>query len=72
MALNTRPAREDLTDRECAKILGGTIGGLELMTRGNEVRDAVRWWANLSDEQWADHFGTLRQQFDEFRGKGKV
>lgn len=54
MALDKYPARRDLTDRECAKILGGPIGQLMDMTQGNEVRDAVRWWAGLTDEQWAE------------------
>jgi hypothetical protein len=60
MALDTRPAR-DLTARECAKILGGTIGCLESMTRGDEVREAIRWWANLSDDQWSTYFAALRE-----------
>jgi hypothetical protein len=58
--LDTHAARTDLTTRECAKILGGTIGNLETMTRGSEVRDAVRWWAGLSDQQWSAHFAALR------------
>lgn len=51
--LDPQAARDDLTDRECAKLLGATIGGLMLMAGENEVRRAVRWWAELSDEQWA-------------------
>jgi hypothetical protein len=51
--LDSRAARTDLTDRECSKLLGGTIGGLMLMAGENEVRRAIRWWADLTDEQWA-------------------
>jgi hypothetical protein len=43
--LDTRPARKDLTTRECAKLLGGTIGGLLEMADLETVRAAVKWWA---------------------------
>ncbi len=50
--LNTQPARTDLTDRECAKLLGGLIGCLCQMTTPATVRDAVNWWAQ-ADQAWA-------------------
>lgn len=51
MALDTQAARTDLTDRECAKILGGLLGSLIQMAPAETVRQAVRWWAE-SDEAW--------------------
>lgn len=50
--LDSRPARTDLTDRECAKILGGLIGSLCLMTTVETVRAAVAHWAEDSPA-WA-------------------
>lgn len=50
--LDQRPARNDLTSRECAKIVGGTIGVLLQMADASAVRDAVRWWAE-TDSAWA-------------------
>lgn len=49
--LSPKPARTDLTDRECAKLLGSCIGGLTLMADKQAVRDAVRWWAE-TDAAW--------------------
>ena len=43
--LTNIPARTDLTDRECAKIIGGVIGGLCQLTCPMTVRAAVEWWA---------------------------
>jgi hypothetical protein len=48
--LDPRPARQ-LTSRECAKILGGVIGGLIDTAKPEDVRAAVRWWAE-TDEAW--------------------
>lgn len=47
-------AREDMTDRECAKILGSLISGLTLMTPDiATVRRAVEWWASsISEPAW--------------------
>lgn len=56
--LNDKPARTDLTDRECTKILGGTIGALVEMADRHTVQDAVRWWAELSEEHWSTMFPT--------------
>ncbi len=50
-ALDSRAARTDLTDRECAKLLGACIGGLVQMASLDDVRRAVRWWAE-NDEAW--------------------
>jgi hypothetical protein len=60
MPLDPHAARTDLTTRECAKIIGGTLGGLVGMTQDAEVRDAIRWWASLSDEQWAEVIKMMR------------
>lgn len=51
MPLSTDPARTDLTDRECAKIIGSLIGGLAQMATIEDVRAAIRWWAEC-DEGW--------------------
>lgn len=45
MALDPRPGRTDLTSRECAKLIGGTIGCLVGMASVDAVREAIRWWA---------------------------
>lgn len=50
--LDTRPARNDLTSRECAKLLGGFLGGLAEMAPIEAVRDAVNWYAQ-HDDPWA-------------------
>lgn len=50
--LSPEVARTDLTDRECTKILGGLIGGLCNLAPIENVRNAVRWWAER-DEPWA-------------------
>lgn len=47
-----------LTDRECAKILGGTVGALLDMAPPSAVRNAVRWWAE-TDEAWAAMGGNI-------------
>ena len=49
--LSVQPSRTDLTDRECARLLGAVLSGLCLMADKQSVRDAVRWWAE-SDEAW--------------------
>jgi hypothetical protein len=48
VALDPRPARE-LTDRECCKLLGGTIGCLATMAPPDVVAAAVQWWADHQD-----------------------
>lgn len=49
--LSTVPARTDLTDREFCKIIGGLIGAMVQMGDRDDVRNAVRWWAE-TDEAW--------------------
>lgn len=49
--LTTKPARTYLTDRECAKIIGGVLGGLMEMADIETIRSAVRWWAD-ADKSW--------------------
>jgi hypothetical protein len=51
-AIDPRPARTDLTSREAAKFLGGIITSLLDMADEKDVRTAIRWWAELTDEQW--------------------
>ena len=50
--LSPEPTRTDLTDRECSKLLGSLLGGLCLMSDKQQVRNAVRWWAEC-DEAWS-------------------
>lgn len=47
--LSSLPARQDLTDRECSKIIGGLLGSLCSMASVETVRDAVKWWAERED-----------------------
>lgn len=61
MKLNEKPARFDLTDRECAKLLGGMIGSLLHMADANDVRAAVRWWAARKPETWREMGASARQ-----------
>ena len=49
--LCTAECGQNLTDRECCKILGGLIGGLATVANLDDVRNAVRWWAD-TDEAW--------------------
>jgi hypothetical protein len=53
--LDSRPTRQ-LTSRECAKILGATIGGLCDMASVEDVRVAVRWWIETEDA-WLPFLG---------------
>lgn len=46
--LNPQPPRRDLTDRECANILGGLIGSLCTMANPEQVKAAVKWWAETN------------------------
>lgn len=52
--LDSQAARTDLTDRECAKLIGGTVGVLMEMADPDVVRRGLRWWANLTDAQWTE------------------
>lgn len=49
--LDTRPRRQDLTDRECTSLLGGLLGALCENADPKTVRAAVRWWAQ-NDAAW--------------------
>ena len=51
--LDPRPARQDLTSRECSKLLGGLIGSLGMMAPLETIREAVRWWAE-ADGAWRE------------------
>ena len=48
--LDTRAVREDLTSRECARIIGASIGGLAELAEPGALRIAVLWWADHFDE----------------------
>lgn len=52
--IDTRTCRRDLTSRECANIIGGLLGSLHIQALADPtaVREAVRWWAARSDEEW--------------------
>jgi hypothetical protein len=50
--LDPEPARL-LTTRECAKLLGGSIGCLMTMARAEDVKAAVTWWVEHWEEAWA-------------------
>ena len=60
MSLSPQPARTDLTDRECAKIIGGLIGSLCLMADRDQVRKAVQWWAE-QDAAWSSFPKTAQE-----------
>jgi hypothetical protein len=49
--LNPTPIRRDLTDRELTRAIGGLLGGLSGMCDLQELRNAVRWWAD-TDDAW--------------------
>lgn len=58
--LDTRPAREDLTSRECAKILGAMIGGFAMLPDANidTLRQCVRMVADMSAPESASVLAT--------------
>ena len=49
--LDEKPARTDLTTRECAKLIGGTIGALCTMADIETVKAAIQWWSE-NDSAW--------------------
>lgn len=51
MALTPTQTRHDLTDRECAVIVGGLIGSLSEVADLAIVRRAIQWWAE-TDQAW--------------------
>lgn len=64
--LDSRAARNDLTDRECTKLIGGLIGSLALMTDLAALRRAVRFWAE-EDQLWSKMQETkkyVKENFD--------
>lgn len=51
--LSPGPPRR-LTDRECASVIGGLIGGLVItLASSDDVRRAVKWWAE-NGEAWEE------------------
>lgn len=59
MKLDDRPARTDLTDRECAKLIGGLVGNLLQMSDQQSVRRALQWWVDLPGKHWDDFSAQL-------------
>lgn len=49
--LSPNEAREDLTDREITKIMGGLFGALTDMADIEQIRRACVWWAD-TPEAW--------------------
>ena len=49
--LDPRPARKDLTDRECAKLLGGFLGVLIAGADVAAVKRAIDWWSE-NESAW--------------------
>lgn len=49
--LSPLPRRTDLTDRECASLIGGLLGAMVENADIESVRNAVRWWAE-TDQAW--------------------
>jgi len=56
--LDPRPYRQDLTDRECAKLLGAVIGGLCESAGVDTVKRAIDWWSQ-NESCW----GTFRKMY---------
>lgn len=44
-------ARTDLTSRELSKLIGALLGGLVQMAEVEELKVAVKWWAE-TPEAW--------------------
>lgn len=49
--LNPNPVRTDLTSREIAKLLGGFLGGFVEMASIDDIKTAVKFWAD-TPEAW--------------------
>lgn len=49
--LDAREVRKDLTDRECAKLIGALLGGLVQLADTATVRKAIAWW-NENEAAW--------------------
>lgn len=63
MALDTRPARNDLTSRECAKLIGGLLSSLCDQASIEEVKEAVDWWSQ-NQTAW-DAFRRMKAYYTE-------
>ncbi len=51
LKLSPIPARTDLTDRECTRLIGGILETFAGMTDLTTLRRAIQWWAE-SDDAW--------------------
>lgn len=47
--LDPRPARTDLTDRECTKLICGLLGSMSLMAEVETLRESLRWLVETED-----------------------
>lgn len=63
--LDPRPTRHDLTDRECASIITGTLGPLAMMTDVETLRRTVRWIAD-NEDIWKG-FARIDETVDEMK-----
>lgn len=63
--LDERPARDDLTDRECAKLIGGFLGGLIGQADVDDVKRAIDWWSQ-NESAWAS-FRKMKDYWAEHR-----
>jgi hypothetical protein len=63
MSLDTRPARNDLTSRECAKLIGGLLASLCEQASIEEVKEAVDSWSR-NQTVW-DAFRRMKAYYTE-------
>ncbi len=61
--LDERPARDDLTDRECAKLIGGFLGGLIGQADVDDVKRAIDWWSQ-NQSAWTS-FRKIKEYWTE-------
>jgi len=63
MALDIKPARNDFTSREFAKLIGALLGGLCELGSIDDVKKAVDWWSN-NTSAW-DTFRKMKAYYTE-------
>ena len=72
--LDSRESRNDLTDRECVKLIGGLVGALLQSAPPVFVARALRWWAllpHLHPDVWAA-MATAKQALAEMEFADEV
>ncbi len=62
--LSPKPRRTDFTDREFCNIIGGLLGGLTHAGEIDDLRNAVRWWAE-TDQAWEGLRIAKNRRFDD-------